>query len=83
MQWSFKVQATNKQSMSEIEYLKQLGSAIRTVRKSKKISIARLAEIANMDYSFLGYLERGKRNASILTLYKIAEALKVDIKTIL
>ncbi len=39
--------------------------------------IKRLAELAGLHVTFVGAIERGKRNLSLVTIVKLAKALKV------
>ena len=54
---------------------------IRDIRKEKKISLMELSEKAQMSMTYLRELEANiKTNPSINTLYRIAEALEVNVK---
>ena len=54
---------------------------IKDIRKSKNISLLELSEKAEMSMTYLRELEANiKTNPSISTLYKIAEALEVNVK---
>ncbi|MES2559005.1 MAG: helix-turn-helix domain-containing protein [Bacteroidota bacterium] len=66
--------------MSEAEFLKSVGAKVRQLRKSKRITGKVMAKLADKSKSPLYELEAGKVNCQILTLYKIANALEVDIK---
>lgn len=63
--------------------LVKFGQKIQSVRKSKKISQEELAEILAMHRTYVGLIERGERNPTIRTLYKIAKALKVNSSELL
>ncbi len=56
---------------------------IKRIRKSKKLSMERLAEQAGVSRSMLGQIERGEANPSVGTLAKIASALKVPAEVLL
>jgi len=58
----------------------QLGKRIRELRKARKLSQARLAEIANLSDACIGTIERGHRAPRLPTIQKIASALKVEVK---
>lgn len=62
--------------------LKALGDRIRFLRKSKSISQEDLAYQCGIDRSYLGGIERGERNCSIITLYQISESLGYPVKTL-
>ena len=57
----------------------QVGRRIRQVRKAQKISQQELGERANLNYKYIGGVERGERNPSVESLVKIARGLKVDV----
>jgi transcriptional regulator with XRE-family HTH domain len=51
---------------------------IRQMRRAKLISQLDLAIKANLSQSFLASLESGKKQPSVMTLIKIAQALEVN-----
>ncbi|MFA6434414.1 MAG: helix-turn-helix transcriptional regulator [Elusimicrobiales bacterium] len=54
-----------------------LGDRIREERKRAGLTIEQLAELAGISTSFLAYIETKGRKASIETIYKLAQALRV------
>lgn len=52
-----------------------LGAAIRAVPEARGLSQERLALDAEIDRSYVGYIENGKNNPAALTLVKLASAL--------
>jgi transcriptional regulator with XRE-family HTH domain len=63
----------------ETEILKMVGNRIRQVRKEKGLSQEQVGELADFHYSYIGRIERGEKNISLLTLSRIANALKVGV----
>ncbi|TMI68397.1 MAG: helix-turn-helix transcriptional regulator [Bacteroidetes bacterium] len=61
-------------------YLKEMGAKIKKARKANKITLEKMSELCGIDMSNIWFLEKGKRNAHILTLKSIAEVLKMDVK---
>ncbi len=57
-----------------------MGKRIKTQRKVKKITLAKLSESTGIDLSNLWFVENGERNVHILSLRRIAEALDIDLK---
>lgn len=57
--------------------LSALGAAIVEIRKAKELSQEGLAQAAGIERAHMGKLERGKRNVTLLSLTKIADALGV------
>lgn len=53
------------------------------VRKAQNISQEELASKLSMHRTYIGMVERGERNPTIRTLYKIAKALKVESNELL
>ncbi len=53
------------------------GKRVRQLRLKKKLSQERLAELAGLHITFVGAIERGQRNLSLVTIVKLAKALKV------
>lgn len=63
--------------ISHQHILKKFGERLQKVRKSKGISQEELAALLSMHRTYIGMIERGERNPTVRTLYKIAKALKV------
>ena len=63
-------------------YLKQFGNNLRRIRKDKGLSMEAVANEAEIEYRQLGRIERGEVNTTIISLLRIAEILKVDIKVL-
>jgi len=57
------------------DQLVRLGKMIRAVRKASGLSLEDLAYEAEIDYSTMGEIERGQRNATLVKLMRIATAL--------
>lgn len=70
-------------SNEEQEYLKQIGLNIRRIRLEFEISQEELAIRAGLDRTYVGGVERGERNISVLNLKKIANALGFETSKIL
>jgi len=64
-------------------YLKKAGLNIRQVRKEKGMSQESLALASDLDRSYIGGVERGERNISIVNLKKIADALEIPVSRLL
>ncbi len=66
--------------VDNINIPERLGLKIRCLRKMKNISQIALAEKANLNFNFIGQIERAETNPSLKTIISIANALDVDIK---
>jgi XRE family transcriptional regulator, regulator of sulfur utilization len=60
--------------------LQRLGLRIRTLREQRGISQERLGLLSGLHRTYVGAIERGERNPSVLSLEKIANALNVTVK---
>ncbi len=69
--------------MEREELTKKLGANIRKYRLKKDISQEALSLSAGLHPAYLGRLERGEKCPTIDTLYKICNALEIDISEIL
>ena len=69
----------NRYTKSQTDFLYKLGKNIRKARKEKNISQESFAETAELDRTYVGSVERGERNISILNIKKIAESLNKSI----
>ena len=67
----------------EEKLLAAFGKNVAKARKVRGITQSQLAELINMSVVTVAYIETGKRWASILTIYKIASALKIKIPELL
>jgi len=68
-----------KRSPKRDLYLKKVGRTIREARKAKGMSQESLSLTSGLDRSYIGGIERGERNVSILNLRKIASSLGLNI----
>jgi len=53
------------------------GKVLRELRTTKGISQEKLAEYCDLDRTYISLLERGLRQPTITTLFKIAKALEI------
>ncbi|MCH6201987.1 helix-turn-helix domain-containing protein [Aquiflexum sp. LQ15W] len=51
------------------------GEKVKAIRKNQNVSQEKLAELAELDRTYISDIENGKRNVSIETVFKIAKAL--------
>ena len=56
------------------------GQRLRELRKSKKLSIEQLANIADLERVAVSRIELGKNNAKLSTIHALAKALGVNPK---
>ncbi len=63
--------------------LRRFGEAVRVERKRQGISQEDLALRAEINRSYMGAVERGEENISLLTIQKLATVLKVKPSALL
>lgn len=63
--------AKKSPSFSGNPALFSLGAAIRAERKAKGLSQETLAEVADIDRTYMGEIERGEHNLAIMNLLKL------------
>ncbi len=59
------------------------GSAVRARRKEMGLSQEALADLAEIDRSHMGKIERGERNISLMNILRIARAVGVQPSSLL
>jgi transcriptional regulator with XRE-family HTH domain len=55
------------------------GDKLRSLRTSKGFSQEKLAELADLDRTYISGIERGVRNISLVNICRLALALKIRI----
>lgn len=63
--------------------VKKFLDQITALRKKKKLSHQKLAELAGIDRSMVSLLENHRRNPTILMSFKLAKALDVKLSTLI
>jgi transcriptional regulator with XRE-family HTH domain len=56
---------------------KRFGARVRKLRRERRLSQEGLAFDCGLDRSYLGSIERGERNVSLVNIHRIADALQV------
>jgi transcriptional regulator with XRE-family HTH domain len=69
--------------LSKEELTRHIGNRIREYRNERKLTIEDLALAAEMEYTQLSRIERGKINTGIFHIYKIAGSLGVGMHELL
>ncbi len=54
------------------------GKVLRELRETNKLSQEKLAEYCELDRTYISLLERGLRQPTITTIFKLAKALNVS-----
>lgn len=58
----------------------EFGNRLTQLRKEKKISQEKLAELSELNRPYISAIEQGKRNVSLEVIEKLAQALEISIK---
>ena len=58
--------------------LLKLGENVRQLRKVKGLSQEALADISDLHRTYIGGIERGERNVSLVSIIRLAKSLDVD-----
>ena len=71
------VKSMPEYSKQDLKILKKFGAPVRARRDELDISQEELAERAGLHRTYIGGVEQGRRNLSLLNIIKITKALKV------
>lgn len=63
----------------EQQIQKRFGERVRELRNAKGLSQEALALACDLDRSYIGGVERGERNISLVNIHKAATALEVHV----
>lgn len=58
--------------------IEMFGKVLRELRESNNISQEKLAEYCDLDRTYISLLERGLRQPTITTIFKLAKALNIS-----
>lgn len=61
------------------DVLAAFGDRVRSIRFERGLTQEQLAFRAGLDRSYVGGVERGQRNVSLINIHRIAEALDVEL----
>ena len=68
---------------SEHQELIDFGNVVRSIRLDKGISQEALAELAGIDRSYMGGIERGEHNIALINIKRISDALEMSISAVM
>ncbi len=68
---------------SDHQELIDFGSAVRSIRLDKGISQELLAELAGIDRSYMGGIERGEHNLALVNIKRISNALEASVSNVM
>ena len=65
--------------MDDHIFAKKLGNTIRKLRLSQKISQEQFATLCGLHRTYIGAIERGEKNITVITARKISVALQISL----
>lgn len=65
--------------MDDQIFAEKLGITVRRLRHSKEISQEQLANLCGLHRTYIGAIERGEKNITVLTAKKISDALGTSL----
>ncbi len=69
--------------MKDKKILLLFGKHVKILRQGKGFSQEQLALLAELDRTYISGIERGKRNVSLINLFKLAKSLDVPASEII
>ena len=63
--------------------LENFGKNLRIARLNSGLTQEKLALALEFDRTYIGLLEKGKRNPSLVTIYKISDFLNIDVSDLI
>ncbi len=57
----------------------RFGKAVRGRRQRLRVSQEEFADLCGLDRTYIGGIERGERNVSLVNIEKVAKALKISL----
>jgi ribosome-binding protein aMBF1 (putative translation factor) len=68
-----------RDKLKQNPFLGEFGKAVRSIRLESGFSQEALADLADLDRSYMGGVERGEHNIALINIKKVASALGVSV----
>lgn len=65
------------------QVIRTIGERVRSLRIERKLSMEKLAQLAEMEYRQLSNVELGQTDASISTLSAICKAMEISLRELM
>ena len=63
--------------------IRNFATKVQQIRLAKKLTKGRVAELAGLDISYIGKIERNEKIPNLRAIVKLADALEVQVKELL
>ena len=60
--------------------IRNFATKVQQIRLAKKLTKGKVAELAGLDISYIGKIERSEKIPNLRTIVKLADALEVQVK---
>ena len=60
--------------------IRNFATKVQQIRLAKKLTKGKVAELAGLDISYIGKIERNEKIQNLRTIVKLADALEVQVK---
>jgi transcriptional regulator with XRE-family HTH domain len=70
-------------TLDDEEFFREIGHRLRARREEQGWTQAELARRCRLHKAYIGFVERGERNASLINLRRIAKILRVRLSDLL
>ena len=68
--------------MAKVPLQVELGRRVRRRRETLRLTMEQLAHRSGLHWTFVGQIERGERNPTLLTIVRLAKGLGCDVGTL-
>lgn len=68
--------------MNESDVRVEFGRRVKTLRLERRMSQERLGLMAGLDRTYISQTEAGRRNVTLVTIHKLADALGVEVASL-
>jgi transcriptional regulator with XRE-family HTH domain len=68
---------------AEASVLVNFGKNLQEIREAQKLSLRELAALADVEHALIHRLEKGQTNPKLLTILRLAKALKISINKLM
>jgi transcriptional regulator with XRE-family HTH domain len=66
-------------TLDDEKFFREMGFRLRALREAREWTQAELARRCGLHKAYIGFVERGERNVSLINLRKIARVLRVRL----